>query len=115
MIDSQALSSLVATTLDDYKAQDIVEMDISAVSSLTDRMIVCTATSGRHAKSLADKAWVAAKEAGVTPIGQEGDDVSGWFLLDLDAVIVHIMLADKRDYYQIEDLWKLTPGESDAA
>lgn len=115
MIDAQNLSAIVIAALDDNKAQDIVELDVSAQSSLTDRMIVCTATSSRHAKSLADKAWVAAKQAGIIPIGQEGDDTSGWYLLDLDDVIVHIMLAETRSYYRIEDLWKLTPGDSDAA
>ncbi len=109
MIDTQSLTQLVITTLDDSKAQSIVEMDVSEHSDLAESMVVCTATSGRHAKTLADKVWVASKNAGVIPIGQEGDDASGWILLDLSSVIVHIMLADTRDYYKLEDLWSLSP------
>jgi ribosome-associated protein len=109
MIDTQSLTELLVSTLDESKGLSIVEMDIRKHSDFAERMIVCTATSGRHAKTLADKAWVAAKNAGVKPIGQEGDDVSGWILLDLDIVIVHIMLADTREYYQLEELWSLSP------
>ena len=111
MIDTDSLTQLIVATLDDTKGRDIVAIDISQKSDLVDRMIVCTATSGRHAKTLADKAWVTAKQAGITPIGQEGDDASGWILLDLDIIMVHIMTAEMRDYYQMEDLWKLTPGQ----
>jgi ribosome-associated protein len=113
MIETQALTDLVIQTLDDNKGQAIIEMDINEQSDLAERMIVCTATSGRHAKTLADKAWVAAKEAGIKPIGQEGDDISGWILLDLDLIIVHVMLADTREYYQLEDLWCLKPNHAD--
>jgi ribosome-associated protein len=109
MIDTQSLTQLIIGTLEDSKALSIVEMDISEHSDLAERMIVCSATSGRHAKTLADKAWVAAKNAGTVPIGQEGDDASGWILLDLDVVIVHVMLADIREYYKLEDLWSLSP------
>jgi ribosome-associated protein len=112
MIDTQSLTDIVVQTLDDNKGQAIIEMDISEHSDLAERMVVCTATSGRHAKTLADKAWVAAKHAGVKPIGQEGDDASGWILLDLDLVIVHVMLAETREYYQLEDLWCLKPNIS---
>lgn len=114
MIDTQSLADIVTSTLDDSKGQSIIEMDISEHSDIAERMVVCTATSGRHAKTLADKAWVAAKDAGVKPIGQEGDDTSGWILLDLDFVIVHIMLAETRDYYKLEDLWCLSPEQDNA-
>lgn len=114
-INSQSLTDLIVKTLNDNKGHAIVEMDISEQSDLTERMIVCTATSGRHAKTLADKAWIAAKEVGIRPIGQEGDDVSGWILLDLDFIIVHVMLSETRDYYRLEDLWCLSPEHNSHA
>lgn len=112
MIDTQSLTTLIIQTLADNKGQDIIELDISGHSNLADRILVCTATSNRHAKTLGDKAWVAAKRAGIQPIGQEGNDDSGWTLLDLDTLIVHIMLAETREYYQLEDLWSLRPNSS---
>jgi ribosome-associated protein len=115
MIDTQSLTDLIVKTLEDNKAQSIVEMDISEHSDLAERMIVCTGTSGRHAKTLAEKTWVASKEIGIIPIGQEGEDSSGWILLDLGSVIVHVMLAETRDYYNLEDLWSLTPSRNSRA
>jgi ribosome-associated protein len=115
MVDTQSLTEQLIHTLDENKGLSITAIDIREHSDLAEHMIVCTAASGRHAKTLADKAWVAAKQAGVKPIGQEGDDSSGWILLDLDRVIIHIMLADARKYYQLEDLWNLSlPRNGDA-
>ena len=108
-MDTQSLTQLVVATLEDNKGQSIVELDITGQSDLVDRMVVVSATSKRHAKTLAEKVWVATKQAGLRPLGQEGDDESGWILLDLDHIIVHVMLPDVRDYYEIEELWCAKP------
>ena len=111
MIDTASLTELLIATLDDNKGSAIVEVNTTIHNTLCERMLVCTATSNRHAKTLASKAWVAAKQAGVAPLGQEGDDDSGWSLLDLDTVIVHVMTAEVREYYQLEELWCKTPDQ----
>ena len=72
-------------------------------------MIVCTATSTRHASlTYADKLVRAVRDHGIRPLGVEGEEEGEWILVDLQDVIVHIMLKDTREFYAIENLWEMT-------
>ena len=101
------LVKLVETTLDEGKGTNIKVIDVSDLTSVTDRMIVVTGRSDRHNRSLADKVIVAAKENGINPLGIEGNDAGqgDWILVDLADVIVHVMVQDARDFYNLEALW----------
>ena len=102
------LVELVLFTLEDNKAQDIKTLDVKHLTTITDCMIICTATSTRHAITLGDKVLRACKNAGVKPYGTEGQDQGEWVLLDLSDVVVHVMLAATRELYSLEKLWNMT-------
>lgn len=102
-IDS--LINVVIDALEDLKARDIKVLDVSAVSNITDRMVIATGNSSRHVASLARNVDIKVKEQGVRPLGDEGLDAGEWALLDLGDVIVHVMQAETRDFYQLEKLW----------
>ncbi|ACJ18746.1 ribosome silencing factor [Coxiella burnetii] len=105
---SAELANLVINTLDEHKALQITDLDVTALTDLMDRMIVCSATSKRHASALADKVIRRAKENGIRPLGVEGEAEAEWILIDLYDVIVHIMLPEVRDFYSLEKLWSVT-------
>lgn len=107
MLTSAELVELAVKALDDNKARQIVKLDVRGLSNVTDFMVVATATSNRHGKSLVDKVWEASKEAGNVPVGMEGEDVGEWVLLDLGDVVVHVMLENVRALYQLEKLWDM--------
>ena len=92
------------------KGVDITVLDIGR-SSIADAMIIATGTSVRHVGSLAESVRLGAKEAGHPPLGVEGDSTSDWVLVDLGDVIVHVMTAEKRDFYALEKLWSVGPDE----
>jgi len=83
---------------------DIQVIDVSAVTTITDRMIIASGRSSRQVKSLADKVVAVAKEQGVQPLGVEGEN-GEWVLVDLGYVIAHLMHPTTRAYYQLEKLW----------
>ncbi|MDJ0940789.1 MAG: ribosome silencing factor [Woeseiaceae bacterium] len=113
-MNSEELSELVVAALDDIKGQDIVCLDVSEMTTVTDYMIVASGTSNRHIQALVENVAEKAKAAGRRPIGIEGEDGGEWVLLDLEDALVHVMLPKVREFYNLEKLWSLGPT-SDAA
>ena len=92
------------SVLDDAKAMDIQVIDVSGVTTITDKMIIASGRSKRQVKSLAEKVVTSAKEQGIKPLGVEGQ-IGDWILVDLGDVIAHLMHPTTRAYYQLEKLW----------
>ena len=104
---SEALAELVVTALDDLRGVDITTIDVRDKTSVTDALVIASGTSERHVRSLADRVLERVREAGVKPLGIEGEKGGDWLLLDLGDVVVHVMLPEKRDFYNLEKLWSL--------
>ncbi|MGE8539719.1 ribosome silencing factor [Acinetobacter sp. ANC 3813] len=107
--DVQACLAVVREALEDVKAKEIVEMDVSSISNVTDAIVVASGTSTRHIKSLADNVAEEARKAGFRPIGVEGERDAEWILIDLGLVVVHVMLPTARKFYDLESLWRAAP------
>ena|SRR5210317_363157 len=101
----EELRDLVIDVLNDMKAKDIKVLDVRGKTSITDIMIIASGTSSRHVKSMAETVAFKAKDAGEAPLGTEGLDDGEWALIDLNGVVVHVMQARVRDFYQLERLW----------
>lgn len=104
-MQTEELRDLVVTTLEDMKAKDIIVLDVRGKTSITDIMIVASGTSSQHVKSIADTVAFQSKQAGNAALGSEGLSEGEWALIDLNDVVVHIMQAKVRDFYQLERLW----------
>ena len=103
----EELTELILKTLEEMKAQDIQTLDVRGKTSITDIMVFASGTSDRHVKSLAEAVAFQAKLAGEPPIGTEGINEGEWALVDLNGVVVHVMQAKVRDFYQLERLWSV--------
>ncbi|WP_205527286.1 ribosome silencing factor [Solimonas sp. K1W22B-7] len=108
------LVQIAKNALEDLKGFDIKVLDVAHLTTVTDWMIVCTGTSTRHVKSLADNVADEARASGHRPLGLEGADGSDWVLVDLGSVVVHVMQAQARIHYQLEKLWDIAPPEEPA-
>lgn len=97
----------IITALQDKKAQNIVELNLSCVNmSLFDRFIICTATSNTHADALKDNVLMTIKQnLNIYPKQTEGTNNSQWILIDYFDILVHIFLKETREFYDIESLW----------
>lgn len=103
------LTRIAVHALEDLKGLDIRTLDVRPMTALTDTLLVCTGTSNRHAKSLADNVVEQAKKAGFRPHSVQGTEAGEWIIVDLGSVVVHVMQAQARAYYQLEKLWSLAP------
>jgi len=101
----------VINALDELKAKDVREIDVRGKTSIADLLVIASGTSARHVKSIADEVVKFAKQAGVMPLGVEGEREAEWVLVDLGDVIVHVMLPRIREFYGLERLW--TVGDRD--
>lgn len=105
MLSAEELKNVVVAALEEVKGVDIRTLDVRGKSSFADLMVIATGTSDRHVKSLAGKVQEQCREAGERPLGVEGEREGQWVLIDLGDVVVHVMTAQTRDYYNLEKLW----------
>lgn len=104
-MDTKKLQPIVINALEDLKAENIVALDVHALTSICDVMIICTARSSRNLHALADNVIKQAKANHHPPLGTDGKDSDEWMLVDLGNIVVHIMTATTRDLYKLEELW----------
>jgi ribosome-associated protein len=103
----EALRKIVVDALEELKAQEIKILDVRGIASFTDLMVVASGTSTRQVKALADKVVEKCVTAGVRPLGVEGQQEAEWVLVDLADIVVHVMLPQTRDFYNLEKLWSV--------
>lgn len=109
-IETSSVDALVAVIvhgLQEKKGMKIVSIDLRKISSaFADFFIICHGGSSRQIDALADSAEDEVRKAlHEKPIHREGNDESAWVLLDYINVVVHIFSEDKRNFYQLEELW----------
>jgi len=108
--DLEAMKDAIIDALEDIKAFDISVMDVRKLTSLTNYMIVASASSTRQAKAISDNVIVKLKEKGFDIRGTEGGKDGEWVLVDLDDIVVHIMIPATLAYYNLEQLWGSVEG-----
>ena len=106
VLSFEQLRDLVTSALEDFKAKDIQQIDVSGQNPLTDMFVIASGNSTRHIKSMAENLIIKAKAAGCPPLGVEGNRDAEWVLVDLNDVIVHLMLPQTRAFYNLEKLWE---------
>ncbi|AWF83522.1 ribosome silencing factor [Microbulbifer sp. A4B17] len=109
------IKDIALNALEDLKGKDIVSLDVSGLSDVMDNLLICTGTSSRQVKSLAENVVDELKKEGIRPIGVEGVEQGEWVLVDYGDLVVHVMLADVRGFYDLEKLWSMTPNTRDDA
>ena len=100
------LIAFVEQKLDDGKAENIVTIDLKGKSSFTDFIIIANGTSGRHLNGLANNLIQDIKKAGYRARISGDNSDTGWIVIDLIDVMIHLFTGEMRDFYDLEGMWK---------
>ena len=95
--------------MQEKKAEEIVVLDVSELTSFTEYFIVCTGESEPQLRTIAKNIEEKLSATGIRPHHLEGRSDHGWILMDYDDFVVHIFSRDKRTYYDLERLWADAP------
>ena len=107
---SDDVLALVLQSLDDDKAEEIVQIDLRGRSSMADHMVVCSGRSSRQVGAIAEKLMERLKERFRLSCRSEGRETGDWVLIDSGDVVVHIFRPEVREFYQLERMWQVSPG-----
>lgn len=103
--DSAALLALVLKSVDDDKAEEIVQIDLRGRSDVADYMVICSGRSSRQVASISEKLADRLKQELRMSVRMEGKETGDWVLIDAGDVIVHVFRPEVREFYQLEKMW----------
>jgi|TARA_Y100000294_G_C8306842_1_gene237039 ribosome-associated protein len=109
--ETARILGIVVRTLEDAKAEEIHELDVRQLTDITDFMVVASGTSHRHVNAMAERVREAANEQQWHVIGVEGEAENDWVLLDYGDLVVHLMMPQTREFYDLEGLWDVRLGK----
>jgi ribosome-associated protein len=101
----ETLLSRVLDSLDDSKAEDIVQIDLHGKSAIADHMVICSGRSARQVSAIAERLVDTLKQEFGVLSRVEGQEAGDWVLIDAGDVIVHVFRPEVRDFYQLEKMW----------
>lgn len=97
--------ALICQAAADKKANDIAIIDISKMSVIADKFVICSAQSGAQVRAICDNIEEQLKKQNVQIYRLDGYDEARWIVLDLSDVLVHIFKDEDRLFYNLEKLW----------
>ena len=101
----QAAIELALDSASEFQAEDVIMMDVSENCAFADYFIVMTANSPRHMRAISEDTESHLKKLSLTLHHREGDQNSGWYLLDYGDLVIHFFAREHREYYSLEDAW----------
>lgn len=104
--DSKQLAELIGELALTKKAEDVLSIDVSKVSSSANYFLICSAETGIQVKAIAN---AVRKGTPNKPWHVEGMENENWILLDYVDVILHVFKTSVREYYSLEKLWADAP------
>jgi ribosome-associated protein len=103
---SMDLVRLCCRALDEKKAGDLRVLDVRGLSSITEFLVIATATSEPHVRALRVELEKALDGSKSHIVGIETARESGWAVMDAFDVMIHIFAPEMRARYGLEKLWR---------
>lgn len=100
------LLSLIVRALDAKKTENIQVLHVGALSSITDYLVIGSATSDPHLRALRVELEKVIDAEGTKILGMDTSKGSGWLVVDAFDVMVHLFTPENRNRYRLDLLWR---------
>ncbi|MEY2958044.1 MAG: hypothetical protein RLZZ01_612 [Actinomycetota bacterium] len=108
--EARALAVRAARVADDKQASDVLVLAVGDVLAVCEYFVVAGASNRRLVAAIVDEIEAQLKvDPGRAPVRVEGSREQQWVLVDYGDVVVHVFLAEVRDFYEIERLYTDVP------
>ena len=104
--DYRKLAKASAEAADSKKAADVLILDIRKESDIADFLVIAGAGSSAQMRALDDAVQESLLDLGAKVLHREGRSGDRWIVLDYGGLVVHILLAQARQFYRLESLWE---------
>ncbi|MGC1208708.1 MAG: ribosome silencing factor [Ornithinimicrobium sp.] len=104
------LALAAGAAAEDKLAEDVVALDVTGQLALTDVFVIASAPNERQVAAIVDAVMERLLQLGSKALRREGVREARWVLLDFGDIIVHVMHAEDREFYDLERLWKDCPN-----
>jgi ribosome-associated protein len=109
-LDANRRAVIAARAAADKKAEDTLALEVGEIIGIAEVFVITSGTNTRQVRTICDEVEAALKrEDGEAPRSVEGLSDASWVLLDYGDLIVHVFLAETREYYALERLWTDAP------
>ena len=97
----------IAEIMKDLKGGNVAVIDVSKLNSWTDYFVIVTVNSSVHSQGLykAVKDYFKANDLEIHVPNRKTPDGDDWNLIDIGAIVVHLMSEEARSFYDLEKLW----------
>ena len=112
--DSETQLAAILTSLEDDKAEDVVQIDLRGKPAMCDHVVSCSGRSSRQGAAMAERRVDRLKQDMGIVARTEGKETGDWVLIDTGDVVVHVFRPEVREFYQLEKMW-LPSGQAAAS
>ena len=105
------LLNVVISSLEEFKAQDIVKIDLIGKTSMADSMLIASGTSSRQIRAIAENTLTEIKKGSNVNVNIEGLNQGDWVLIDAGDIIIHLFRPEVREFYNLEKMWQVDSTE----
>ena len=103
-----SLLNVAVESLEKFKAQDIVKIDLSGKTSIADFMLIASGTSSRQIRAMAENTVTMIKKNAKVSVNVEGLNQGDWVLIDSGDIIIHLFRPEVREFYNLEKMWQIS-------
>jgi ribosome-associated protein len=104
--ETEKLHKLVVDAILDKKGHDVVSLDLRKIKDTpSDYFVITHGDSSTQVKAIYDSVLETTTKAGYEPYKTEGGKGAEWMIIDFVDITVHVFYRDKREFYELEELW----------